>query len=68
MPKALFNTDSFVMGVGTWDVRPDGNGFLMIKEPEPTEEEALESAGTNPTQINIVVNWIEELKQRVPIE
>ena len=37
-------------------VTPDGQRFLMIKESE--EQTA--------TQINVVLNWFEELKQRVP--
>ena len=41
-----------------YDVSPDGQRFLMIR---PTS--AQESA---PTQINIVLNWFEELKRRVP--
>ena len=36
----------------------DGQRFLMIKESEEQEEA--------PTQINVVLNWFEELKQRVP--
>jgi serine/threonine protein kinase/Tol biopolymer transport system component len=39
-----------------YDVSPDGQRFLMLK---PTEQAA-------PTQINVVQNWFEELKQRVP--
>jgi serine/threonine-protein kinase len=41
----------------TYDVTPDGRRFLMIKDAS-TEQ---------PTQINVVVNWFEELKRRVPI-
>jgi hypothetical protein len=37
---------------------PDGRRFLMLK---PTEQEA-----TAPAQINVVLNWFEELKRRVP--
>ncbi len=40
-----------------YDVSPDGQRFLMIKA---TEQEA-----TSP-QINVVLNWFEELKERVP--
>jgi len=40
-----------------YDVSPDGQRFLMVKE--------LEQA-TSPTQINVVLNWFEELKRRVP--
>jgi hypothetical protein len=37
-------------------VSPDGQRFLMLKATEQT----------TPTQINVVLNWFEELKQKVP--
>jgi hypothetical protein len=37
-----------------YDVSADGQRFLML---EPTEQTA---------QINVVLNWFEELKQKVP--
>jgi hypothetical protein len=40
-----------------YDVSPDGQRFLMLK---PAEQEQA------PTQINVVLNWFEELKQKVP--
>jgi serine/threonine-protein kinase len=46
-----------------WDINPDGKRFLMIKEPA-----AVASAGGGPSKINIVINWFEELKQRVPVK
>jgi serine/threonine-protein kinase len=42
----------------TYDVSPDGQRFLMIKEAGSTADAA--------PQIIIVENWFEELKQRVP--
>ena len=39
-----------------WDISPDGKRFLMLKD---SPDEA-------PRKINIVLNWLEELKQRVP--
>jgi serine/threonine-protein kinase len=42
-----------------YDVSPDGQRFLMLKSAE---------AGEAPTQINVVLNWFEELKRRVPTE
>ena len=41
-----------------YDVSLDGQRFLMVK---PNEQEQ-----TAPTQINVVLNWFEELKQKVP--
>jgi hypothetical protein len=40
-----------------YDVSPDGRQFLMLN---PVQE----SAG--PIQIIVVLNWLEELKQKVP--
>jgi len=42
-----------------YDVSPDGQRFLMLK---PVELQA-----SAPTQINVVLNWFEELKRRVPV-
>jgi serine/threonine protein kinase/Tol biopolymer transport system component len=41
-----------------YDVSPDGQRFLMLKRSE--------QAQAAPTQINVVLNWFEELKRRVP--
>jgi serine/threonine-protein kinase len=54
----------FHLGTGTeWDISPDGKRFLMIKEVESASKPA---AAEVPRKINIVLNWFEELKQRVP--
>ncbi len=39
-----------------YDITPDGDRFIMIKPDEESE----------PTQINVVLNWGEELKRLVP--
>ncbi len=41
-----------------YDVSPDGQRFLMLK---PAEEQAT-------SQIIVVQNWVEELKQKVPLQ
>jgi serine/threonine-protein kinase len=41
-----------------YDVSPDGQRFLMLK---PSDQAAA------PTQIDVVLNWFEELKRRVPV-
>jgi len=41
-----------------YDVSPDGQRFLMLK---PVEQEQATL-----TQINVVLNWTEELKRLVP--
>ena len=48
---------------GPWDVDREGKRFLMIKKAKPYQPaaEALR------LRINIVLNWFEELKQRVPV-
>jgi eukaryotic-like serine/threonine-protein kinase len=61
-PKMLFR-GPYVTGYGAspaWDISPDGKGFLMVKEPQSTP------AAEAPSKITIVLNWFEELKQKVP--
>ena len=43
-----------------YDASADGERFLMIKS-------GTDDAGAGQPQINIVLNWFEELKQRVPV-
>jgi len=40
-----------------YDVSEDGQQFLMLKSNEQSQA---------PAQINVVLNWFEELKQKVP--
>jgi eukaryotic-like serine/threonine-protein kinase len=59
-PRVLFE-GPYVPTVFTapnYDVSPDGQRFLMLKPAEQTQGAA--------TQINVVLNWFEELKQKVP--
>jgi serine/threonine protein kinase/Tol biopolymer transport system component len=58
-PKVLFR---MAPGLG-WDISPDGKRFLMVKRPAATGQT---SGADGPRTINIVLNWLEELKQRVP--
>ena len=47
-----------------WDISPDGKRFLMMK---PSASTTAAPAVAAPRQkVTIVVNWFEELKQRVP--
>jgi serine/threonine-protein kinase len=48
---------------GDWDISPDGKRFMMLKQAAQTVKPA-ESL----RKINIVVNWFEELKQRVQVK
>jgi eukaryotic-like serine/threonine-protein kinase len=59
-PRVLFE-GQYMPSQGTspnYDVSPDGQRFLMLKP--------VEQAQAAPTQINVVLNWFEELKQKVP--
>jgi serine/threonine-protein kinase len=58
--RALFEGgyEPTVFTAPNYDVSPDGQRFLMLK---PAEQ-----AQAAPTQINVVLNWFEELKRRVP--
>jgi hypothetical protein len=58
-PRLLFEGRYEFSGNGDsgYDVSLDGQRFLMIQPVEP-EQPA--------TQINVVLNWFEELKRRVP--
>jgi hypothetical protein len=60
LPRALFEGAFEPTGTGTsgFDVSPDGRRFLMI-QPTAPEQPA--------TQVNVVINWFEELRQRVPV-
>ncbi len=59
-PKMLFEGpyEQSVATIPNYDVPSDGQRFLMVK---PTDDEQAA-----PTQINIVLNWTEELKRLVP--
>jgi len=64
-PESLFSgtyTSSSTAEFHPWDISHDGKHFLMMKEV--TSDGTAASGG--PRKINIVVNWIEELKQKVP--
>jgi len=58
-PVVLF-TGRYTMGgaVTNYDISPDGQEFVMIKEADEDEGQ--------PAQINVVLNWFEELKRLVP--
>ncbi len=59
-PRLLFE-GTFQQSAGNlaaYDVTPDGQRFVMLQEGGPDSESL--------TQINVVLNWFEELKERVP--
>jgi eukaryotic-like serine/threonine-protein kinase len=60
-PRMLFDGQYFrsdwpLIGKA-YDVSPDGQRFLMVKSADQA---------SSATQINVVLNWFEELKQKVP--
>jgi serine/threonine-protein kinase len=55
-PHMLFQSTGY-LGLANYDVAPDGQHFLMIKQEE--------SAAT-PKELNVILNWPEELKRRAP--
>ncbi len=44
----------------SWDVSPDGRRFLLLSNV-PTSDKAV-------TSVNVVLNWTDELKRRVPVQ
>jgi serine/threonine-protein kinase len=61
-PAKVFEGRYLVPNNGrTYDVSPDGQRFVMIKGPAIDERSKAPSAS-----IVVVLNWLEELKQRVP--
>jgi serine/threonine protein kinase len=71
-PKVLFQNKyigaSFTSGT-PWDIHPYDNRFLMIKPTVLTADESstLEQAVIKQHKINIVLNFFEELKEKVPV-
>jgi len=57
-PYELFDHPYYASFGRQFDIAPDGERFLMLE----TNEAAAESS----SRINIILNWFEELKQRVP--
>jgi hypothetical protein len=51
-----------IPGLRNYDITPDGKRFLIVL---PAQNDATKGATA---QINVVVNWFEELKQRVPMQ
>ena len=57
VPRELFQTAFVDTMAHSWSIAPDGR-FLLIK---PSAEEA------NPLEIRVVLNWHQELLERVPV-
>ena len=63
-PEVLFTGSYFRSRNRNYDISPDGQRFLMLKEVEQTEE----ASATTQNALIIVQNWFEELKRLVPID
>ena len=50
-------------GSGSYDVTRDGSAFLAVAPASATQPEAGEAQ-----EIDIVLNWFDELKRRVPVK
>ncbi len=59
MPRMLFEGryEPAPAPIANYDVSPDRQRFLMVKANDQEQP---------PAQINVVLNWFEELKQKVP--
>jgi hypothetical protein len=55
-PRVLFEKPYWQAG-HDYDVTPDGQHFIMIKRNEQQ---------VAPVQVDVVVNWFEELKRQAP--
>jgi hypothetical protein len=45
--------------VANYDISPDGKRFVMVEEPQ-------EASASGPARIHVILNWLDELKRRVP--
>jgi serine/threonine-protein kinase len=55
-PRLLFQGSHEVQILRSYDVTPDGQRFVMIQPGEQTA----------PTQLNVILNWLDELKRLAP--
>ena len=64
-PQRLFEAPGYLWAIvgRSWDPDPSGERFLVIREPAGTDATEPEAR-----QIDVVLNWFEELKSRVPVE
>ena len=60
-PRRLFTDRYYATGSWNWGLSPDGQQFLMIKSDETTGD------AFRANEITVVLNWTEELRERVPV-
>ncbi len=65
-PARLFESAAYVWATTgrAWDADPSGERFLMIRRPGV----AAAGAAPKPLRIDVVLNWLEELKRRLPVQ
>ena len=61
-PEQELSIRPFVTVFRDYDITPDGERFLMVFPADETD-----SGEAARPQINIILNWFEELKERVPV-
>jgi serine/threonine-protein kinase len=63
-PRRLFEASGYLWALygRSWDPAPSGERFLAIRAPSGADDAPSETR-----QINVVLNWLEELKSRVPV-
>ena len=61
-PVKLFDRSRYFDGITyrTYDVSPDGQKFLMVKDVGSSDDKAA------PPSMTVVEHWFEELKQKLP--
>jgi serine/threonine-protein kinase len=59
----ITNTIHDFSGPRNYDITPNGKQFVVVLPASPEEANRQTTA-----QINVILNWIEELKQRVPVK
>ena len=59
-PEILFTGTYSLADSRNYDISPDGQRFLMIKDVGQTEEESARA------EVIVVLNWFEELKRLAP--
>lgn len=57
-PRPVIQTTGY-LGAGNYDVMPDAQHFLMIRQND---------SGISPKELNVVLNWFDELKRLAPAE
>jgi serine/threonine-protein kinase len=65
-PTKLLDMPYVSGDVRTYDVSPDGQKFLMIKNVPAANREAASAPAPAPASMIVVLNWAEELKARLP--